>query len=80
MNKPRIRFWVETALSFWTGTLFLLAAFSRTWAEQAFGVDPDKGSGTFEWSLVAALFAVAVVIGLLARRQYRRARMAAVAR
>ena len=41
------------------------------WVEHGFGLDPDKGDGTFEWLVVAALFSLSLVCSLLAWRDRR---------
>jgi hypothetical protein len=78
VNKLPIRFWIETTLGAATGVLLFVTLFSKTWIEQVFGVDPDKGNGTLEWGTVVALFAVTVAIGFLARREWQRLHAAAV--
>jgi hypothetical protein len=78
VNKLPLRFWIETALGAATGVLLFVTLFSKTWIEQVFGVDPDKGNGTLEWGTVVALFAVTVAIGFLARREWQRLHAAAV--
>jgi hypothetical protein len=35
------------------------------------GLDPDQHNGSVEWLLVAVLLAVAVAMGLVARRHWR---------
>ena len=64
----RRRFLIETALAVASAALLLLTLISREWIELIFGVDPDGGSGALEWAIVAALLAVTVAFGALARR------------
>jgi hypothetical protein len=54
------------------GASLVLAAVTAVWSEwieAIFRVDPDARSGAFEWLVVAALLAVAVVLGRHARRR-----------
>ena len=64
----RRRFLIETALAVASAALLLLTLISKEWIELLFGVDPDGGSGTLEWAIVAALVAMTVAFGALARR------------
>jgi hypothetical protein len=70
MLKARI----ETALAVVAGVLALATLVWPTWLETLFGVEPDGGSGVAEWWLVVALALVALVAGLLARRDFAAAR------
>jgi len=49
----------------------MLTAIWPNWIELAFRVDPDYGSGAFEWGLVGTFAALSVVALLLARRASR---------
>jgi hypothetical protein len=40
------------------------------WIE-AFGVQPDRGDGTAEWTIVVTLGLAAMIVALLSRRHYR---------
>ena len=68
---PR-RFWVESILSVITLGTALLTALWHDWIELVFKVDPDRGSGLLEWSIVGVLAVTAVVLALLARAEWRR--------
>jgi hypothetical protein len=70
--SARIRFWLETALAVTAAGLAILTLISREWIELVFGVDPDRGSGAFEWAIVAALFVASVALALTARWDRRR--------
>ncbi|MBV9661330.1 MAG: hypothetical protein JO337_09250 [Acidimicrobiales bacterium] len=69
---------------FWIGVMAALCALGAivatlimpSWIEGAFGVDPDAGSGSFEWLVVAALTAVAAGAAGTAAAMARRARAA----
>jgi hypothetical protein len=75
--KMRTRFWIESGLS--AGSLFLalLTTVWRDWIEIIFRVDPDHGDGSLEWVFVGALALSTVVFSLVARREFRRTRLAA---
>lgn len=67
----RFRFWVESALSIAASVLLILTLVSREWIEALFGVDPDGGDGSLEWLVVVAVAAAALVLAILARREWR---------
>jgi hypothetical protein len=69
----RARFWVEAVLAALTTALFFLTLYSRDWIERIFHVEPDEGSGSLEWLIVAALFVVSVALIAAARAEWRRA-------
>ena len=46
----------------------------RDWIELVVGVDPDGGSASLEWALVAAAAAVTVTSAILARLEWLRFR------
>lgn len=72
VTLPR-RFWVEVGLAGLSACLFVLTLVSSDWIEQVFGFDPDHHNGSLEWLLVAALLAVTLSFGALARSHWRRA-------
>lgn len=51
----------------------LVTAVVPQWIE-AFGLEPDGGSGSAEWGIVVVLGVVAVAMGLVARRHFVAAR------
>lgn len=74
LRHVRPRFWLAGVLSLSSVVLGALTAMSPSWIEAVFGVDPDGGSGAFEWALVA--LALLAVLGLLlARSEWRRVRL-----
>ena len=65
----RERFWIEAGLAVASNFLLLLTLVNSEWIEASFRVDPDGGSGSLEWLIVAALLATTVAFGLLARAE-----------
>jgi hypothetical protein len=51
----RPRYWAEVTTSASSALLFLLTLARPDWIEAIFEVEPDGGSGEFEWVLVAVL-------------------------
>jgi hypothetical protein len=72
-RRVRNRFWVEIALTLFTAGLFVLTLVEREWIELVFGVEPDRGSGSLEWAIVAVLLVVTMLFAWLARAEWRRA-------
>jgi hypothetical protein len=75
--QVRARFWLEAVLAALTTVLFLVTLLSRDWIERIFHVEPDAGSGTMEWLIVAVLFVVSLALIVAARTEWRRAQTAA---
>jgi tetrahydromethanopterin S-methyltransferase subunit E len=75
-NALRGRFWLETGLAIVTGILFVITLVWHKWAEIIFNVDPDQGSGLFEWMVVGALLVVTIVLIVMARYEWRKAQAA----
>ena len=74
MNHARRgRFWIELVCAASSALLAAITLARPDWIEGVFGVDPDRGDGSLEWLVVAALLAVAVASALLARAEWRRA-------
>ena len=73
--KPavRARFWLEAVAAWLAATLAVLTLFWRDWIEAIFGFDPDRHNGSAELAIVAALFAVFLVLALAVRAEWRRA-------
>jgi hypothetical protein len=64
---------VAAVLAALVGGLGLLTLGWRDWIELVFGIDPDRGDGSIEWLIVAALLAIATALGIAARLEWRRA-------
>jgi|tagenome__1003787_1003787.scaffolds.fasta_scaffold20970229_2 hypothetical protein len=75
-HRSRVRVRVEAALSLLFGLLAILTAVWPAWIEGLTGVDPDRGDGTVEWTVVAALGVASVLLALLSYRDRRRLRLA----
>jgi hypothetical protein len=69
----RRRFWFEVGLACVALGLLAFTILQRNWIEVVFGVDPDRGNGSFEWALVLASIAVFTLASALARREWTRA-------
>jgi tetrahydromethanopterin S-methyltransferase subunit E len=71
-SRASSRFWAETIGGSVTGLLLLLTLVWREWIEILFRVDPDNGSGALEVGIVIACAGATLVLGMLARREWRR--------
>ena len=71
MTHVTIRVRLEMAVALAAGILGLVTIFWHDWIEMLTGLDPDQHNGSVEWLLVAVLLAVAVAMGLVARRHWR---------
>lgn len=72
----RGRFWLETGLALVTAILFVITLVWHDWIEVIFNVDPDQGSGTLEWLIVAILLVVTITLCVLASYEWRKAQLA----
>jgi hypothetical protein len=70
MARARLEFALAGVFAF----LAVLTAFVPTWIEEVFKIEPDAGSGVLEWGIVAGFGVLALVAGLLGRRDYQLAR------
>jgi hypothetical protein len=73
MIRDVAKYRIELALAIFSAFLFVLTLVTREWIEMIFGVEPDGGSGALEWAITSALLLAAVLLGVLARRDRRRA-------
>jgi undecaprenyl pyrophosphate phosphatase UppP len=71
LQPSRLRVRLETAIAAVAGVLGIVTIFWHDWIEALTGWDPDHHNGGFEWIIIVALLAVAVVVGALARRHWR---------
>lgn len=76
MTRLTRRFWAESGLAACSAALLLLTLVSREWIELVFRVDPDHGSGSLEWLVVAVAGTATVTLSVLARLEWRRIREA----
>ena len=58
----------EVVLAAVLGMATILTAVWPEWIEGLFGFDPDGGSGTTEWLIVAVLAVATIAVAALARR------------
>lgn len=72
MNVPRLQFVGPTALACICVALAALTAIWPQWIEEVFGVDPDQGSGSFEWLIVLGFGIVAAISAGIARFEWGR--------
>ncbi len=73
----RHRFWLESISGSVSGILAIITVFWHDWIEVVSGRDPDSGSGSAEWLAVLVLFLLTAALTMAARREWRRARLAA---
>ena len=71
--EVRRRFWVEIVAFAIAVTLAIMTLVWREWIEIIFGVDPDQGSGSLEVVITLVAAAVALLVALVARSEWRRA-------
>ena len=71
LKPTKVRVRLETAVALCAGILGVLTIFWLDWIEALTGWDPDHNNGTFEWLIVAALLAVSIVMGVVARRHWQ---------
>ncbi len=66
-------FWCGLALAAIAAGVALATLVWRDWIELVLHVDPDGGSGTLEWAIVAAAWTVCAASAAGACREWRRA-------
>lgn len=71
LKRLKVRVRLEMAVALAAGILGLATIFWHDWIEMLTGLDPDQHNGSVEWLLVAVLLAIAVAMGLVARRHWR---------
>jgi hypothetical protein len=64
--------WLESCAAVVSLVLATLTLFWRDWIESLTGWDPDSHTGSVEMVVVLGLLVVAVALGALAHRGYRR--------
>lgn len=62
---------LEMTVALCAGVLGILTIFWHDWIEALTGWDPDHDNGSLEWIVVVGLLAVAITMGLVARRHWR---------
>jgi hypothetical protein len=67
---------MECLLSALTVSIAILTLVWPQWIEATFGVDPDQGTGTAEWTIVTVCFLLAATSSLFAGRDLWRRRRA----
>ena len=75
MRALRFRFWFETGMAILTSILFAVTLVWRDWIEIVFGIEPDGGSGSLEWLILGVSLGVTIGLFLLARYEWRVARI-----
>jgi hypothetical protein len=71
-----LRFKIEGVLAAASGVLGVVTLFWHDWMEVT-GWDPDHHSGSTELMIATGLMVVALMLGALARRDYRRGALSA---
>ncbi|MDQ6617886.1 MAG: ABC transporter permease [Actinomycetota bacterium] len=71
--KVRMRFWIELGLSVSSAVCLFLTLVWRDWIELVFRVNPDRQSGSAEWTIVGLSALAVVVLSILSRHEWRRA-------
>jgi hypothetical protein len=68
------RFLLESGAFGTSAVLFVLTLVWPSWVELLFRVDPDNGSGRFEWWILLASLIASLWFAALARSEWRRMR------
>ena len=78
-KRPRPIFWPESVLACIAGVVAVVTLVWPDWIERVTGLQPDAHSGSLEWILAAGCGLAALLLGTLARREWRRAMTALAA-
>jgi hypothetical protein len=70
-ERLRTRFWVEAGFATLSLIFAVITLFWTEWIEFIFHVDPDGGSGALEWAFTFGLLAIAIIIAVVARSEWR---------
>ncbi|HLZ23128.1 MAG TPA: hypothetical protein VKQ30_13490 [Ktedonobacterales bacterium] len=73
----RRRFYSESVLSAISLVMLVVTVVRRDWIEMLFSIDPDQGTGAAEWMIAGSLLVATLALMMLARAEWRRARVAA---
>jgi hypothetical protein len=73
-----VRFRIEAVITILLAAVAIITLIWPDWIEITLGADPDGGSGATEWGVVIMLGIAALIVGLLARHDYRRATLTRV--
>ena len=73
----RRRFWLESICGSVAGIVTVITLFRQDWIENVFRIHPDSGNGSAERLIVLVLLLVTVALAVGARREWRRAELAA---
>lgn len=73
----RHRFWLESISGSATGIAVIITLLWHDWIEAVFRMHPDSGNGSAEWLAVLVLLLVTAALAVGARREWRRAQLAA---
>jgi hypothetical protein len=76
MTQVPNRFWLELGLAASSAVLLLLTLVWRDWIELVLRVDPDRGSGSFEWAIVGVSIVATATFSVLARLDWVKAQEA----
>ena len=72
MQASRHRFWISAVLAVLAAFLGLLTFVWQSWIEGTTGLEPDGGSGAFEWAVVATCGVASLALSGFARREWVR--------
>ena len=72
MKRLRRRLRIEVVLAVISAALCVLTIAFPEWIEELTGLEPDAGSSALEWIIAGAFLVAAMLVAVLARRDYRR--------